>query len=967
MNSETFFMFGGQLSDGSYSDEFWSYTEEGWQLFCGGNSGCSGAPGVRDAGVTGGSSASGAPKFYVMGGKDSSGPSDALWVLEMNPSTEAWQWSQECGSGTGCSGPGSNLGGMLLGAGDGGIFLFGGETGGEVTDQIWVYSPDRVDGRDHTCASFGYVGGTLGCTSGCGFDDSQCVPQPSCGDGIVQASAGEECDGSVSSNAGQCQNFGLGSGSVTCGNDCRFDYSQCAYGYRCGNYEKDHPEEACDGSEDMISCRSVWEGIAGGARLGMDNMSNSPGCEDNCRLRMDFCQQNPCGNGNIDTSYVSGNYNVPQVVYSEACDPGGDNVQANTRGMTCEDFGMTGSILGCNSQCEVDLSNCVAYAASCSNGSTDAGTETDTDCGGSCASCVNGKSCSGDSDCQSGRCAENVCTANTCSDGMKNGKETDVDCGGPDCAGCIKSKACVIDEDCSVCTSAACTSNYSNSSNYRATLCEAQVCKLANETSTCSSDSDCVSGICDTQNTGRCLAYRGDNMCPSGEHEISIGNGAYVCATPDQAACSGQSELSNCSFISDDYWLSGQCYQGACVAECNSWDTNSYGQCANENSFCQPVGILGSDNTSFVCIADTTFDADDECPAGTFEVAVGDGTYRCIPPSEHPCGGAADLNECSYSWNEFSVSGVCMSNTCVASCGSAGMTGFYTSGSRETCTNGNSICQPVGPVGDSSTLGACMDLAQSCAVSGSPVDSVCPAGTFGCMSSGQCGVPSIASCVTGTNQNGETTYAAPGATCSVDMDLDGVADANEAGICTPLSGSQTICMANCSSGSCVARDSANQNRAYCQTIEAIGSGDLEQFMQSGNTNGARDDYAACLTPDSSCSSDSDCKVDSFVGCDQTNHVCLPPSLSACSNNGAPGGASAGTSCDSDGDGSSDGLCVFTVDSSGNGTPDSASICLVSCTTAQGGGDSSYCTTDGASCSGVSDGQAAAFYVCSDSD
>ena len=294
------------------------------------------------------------------------------------------------------------------------------------------------------------------------------------------------------------------------------------------------------------------------------------------------------------------------------------------------------------------------------------------------------------------------------------------------------------------------------------------------------------------------------------------------------------------------------------------------------------------------------------------------------------------------------------------------MTGFYTSGSRETCTNGNSLCQPVGPVGDSSTLGACLDLAQSCAVSGSPVDSLCPAGTFGCMSGGQCGVPSIASCETGTN-NGEMTYAAAGATCSVDMDLDGVADANEAGICTPLSGSQTICMPNCSSSGCVAKDSGNKNEAYCQVIEAIGTGDLEQYTQTGSTNGARDDHAACLTSDSSCSSDSDCKVEMFVGCDQTNHVCLPPSLSACTSDGVPGAAGQGTSCDSDGDGSTDGLCVFSADANGDGSLDSAAICLVSCTTANGGGDSSYCTTDGASCSGVSNGQATAFYVCSESD
>jgi endoglucanase len=45
---------------------------------------------------------------------------------------------------------------------------------------------------------------------------------------------------------------------------------------------------------------------------------------------------------------------------------------------------------------------------SCANGVGD-GTETDVDCGGGCARCVNGRTCSSSNDCQSG-----VCTAGRC-------------------------------------------------------------------------------------------------------------------------------------------------------------------------------------------------------------------------------------------------------------------------------------------------------------------------------------------------------------------------------------------------------------------------------------------------------------------------------------------------------------------------------------------------------------------------
>ena len=292
------------------------------------------------------------------------------------------------------------------------------------------------------------------------------------------------------------------------------------------------------------------------------------------------------------------------------------------------------------------------------------------------------------------------------------------------------------------------------------------------------------------------------------------------------------------------------------------------------------------------------------------------------------------------------------------------MTGFYTSGGRETCTNGNSICQPVGAIGDSSTIGICMDTAQSCIATGSPVDAVCRAGAFGCTSSGQCAVPSYASCVTGTDQAGNTTYAALGTACGVDMELDGSIDANEVGICTPTDGSETVCMASCSSNSCVAVDSGNSNHAYCQAIESPGTGALEQYNTTGSVNGARDDYAVCVTSDASCSSDSNCKADRFVGCDTVQHVCLPPSLTACSSNGVPGTADQGTSCDSDGDGSSDGICVFTVDSNTDGMMDVASVCLPSYGTAQGGWDDAVCTTDGAECRDISgDGGA---YVCTGS-
>lgn len=120
----------------------------------------------------------------------------------------------------------------------------------------------------------------------------------------------------------------------------------------------------------------------------------------------------------------------------------------------------------------------------CNNNKKD-GDETDIDCGGSrCKPCELGGHCKVASDCATGKCSEEglcveldcdkdadcgagyVCDAETskcklaqtCSDGIKNQDESDVDCGGV-CGGCDNGKACKTGTDCKtgVCESSVCT------------------------------------------------------------------------------------------------------------------------------------------------------------------------------------------------------------------------------------------------------------------------------------------------------------------------------------------------------------------------------------------------------------------------------------------------------------------------------------------------------------------------------
>jgi hypothetical protein len=89
------------------------------------------------------------------------------------------------------------------------------------------------------------------------------------------------------------------------------------------------------------------------------------------------------------------------------------------------------------------------------------GTETDLNCGGTCPACASGKKCGAATDCASGVCSgttTKTCAVPSCTDMVLNGTETDVDCGGS-CAPasrCANNLMCMVAGDCQ---SANCTAN----------------------------------------------------------------------------------------------------------------------------------------------------------------------------------------------------------------------------------------------------------------------------------------------------------------------------------------------------------------------------------------------------------------------------------------------------------------------------------------------------------------------------
>jgi len=129
------------------------------------------------------------------------------------------------------------------------------------------------------------------------------------------------------------------------------------------------------------------------------------------------------------------------------------------------------------------------------------GTETDVDCGGTCgATCKDTgpqQRCQVGGDCLSGVCgAGQLCQPPTCSDSAENGAETDIDCGGAMCVSlgltCAPTKGCLVDVDCT-----------------GAALCASGTHTAA---ATCDVGDVCVAGV-QTACTQACDAQRGCVEC----------------------------------------------------------------------------------------------------------------------------------------------------------------------------------------------------------------------------------------------------------------------------------------------------------------------------------------------------------------------------------------------------------------------------------------------------------------------
>jgi len=162
--------------------------------------------------------------------------------------------------------------------------------------------------------------------------------------------------------------------------------------------------------------------------------------------------------------------------------------------------------------------------ATCGDGMKD-GTETDVDCGGPCSPCADGKGCKVGSDCTSTTCVDLVCLASTCNDKVKDGTETDVDCGGT-CPPCTDGKGCGTGSDCAdkvcsmgACLPPSCTDKVQNGTETDVD-CGGSCSQKCGFNEGCAQDADCIGMVC---MAGKCAAACNDGVQNGAETGVDCG------------------------------------------------------------------------------------------------------------------------------------------------------------------------------------------------------------------------------------------------------------------------------------------------------------------------------------------------------------------------------------------------------------------------------------------------------------
>ncbi len=403
------------------------------------------------------------------------------------------------------------------------------------------------------------------------------------------ASTSSTGQGGQGGKSGTGGGTGSGGGCATAA-DCPSPADACTVATcnagACGT--KDAPQGTVASQDVPADCHSMICDGMGHAQKGID-VTNVP-------TSSDACLAGTCDvTGAPGTAPTAAGTPCSAPPTGQLCDGGGNCVQCLhdgdcPAGMTC------GALNAC-------------MGSPCMDQAQD-GNETDIDCGGgTCPTCGTGKMCEVDADCTSGACDPLVhtCLSPMCSNNMKDGNETDVDCGGS-CSACALGKGCMADQDCLslACDALSLTCVADQCSDHRQEPSETDVdcggstsrpCELGQ---TCKHDTDCASDSCDTTSTHTCIANVNpctDNMQDGLETDIDCGGGT----------CPGCVNGKKCG--NDLDCISGGCdYQGfTCVADpCSDHHQDNDETDVDCGGSCPPCAVGKMCNTSTDCQAGHT-------------------------------------------------------------------------------------------------------------------------------------------------------------------------------------------------------------------------------------------------------------------------------------------------------------------------------------------------------------------------
>jgi len=319
--------------------------------------------------------------------------------------------------------------------------------------------------------------------------------------------------------------------------------------------------------------------------------------------------------------------------------------------------------------CNAGTHKCVA--TQCEDGVKD-GTETDVDCGGgTCAQCAVGGGCAAPTDCASGICnaATMKCVATICDDGIMDGSETDVDCGGSTCNKCLGGKSCLANTDCisgfcnsttNKCVASQCEDGLKDGAETDID-CGGGTCMKCGATKACSSGGDCTSGYCGaTSHT--CVADQCHDMVKDGaETDVDCGGGTCGGCTVGRS-CIANGDCASGSCSTSHVCVSSQCTDG--MKDGAETDTDCGG------GVCAPCSLglgctVSADCASGYCNATTHKCVADQCHDGVkngseTDIDCGGGTCTACADGQHCAVGTRD---CTSTWCNTS-SGLCVASHC---------------------------------------------------------------------------------------------------------------------------------------------------------------------------------------------------------------------------------------------------------------------------------------------------------------